>query len=84
MSKPSSFVMPLLMSERLMLQSFPAAYKMDSSPYSLVHRNFSKIVQREMEQGHRYKMKPAKVIFVGDVSVGKTTIVNRYVLRYTL
>lgn len=73
---PNSCIMPILMAERHRIETFPTAYNSEISPYTEVE-NFSKAIQYEMQLNRKFKLRPSKVIFVGDVSVGKTTIVNR-------
>ncbi|XP_054734391.1 ras-related protein Rab-36 isoform X2 [Anastrepha obliqua] len=71
------FVLPLLMPERQLVRAFPASYNDAVSPYAEV-KDFSKAVRFEAQWQPKLKLRPRKVILIGDVAVGKTTLVNRW------
>ncbi|KAH8240005.1 hypothetical protein KR032_010273 [Drosophila birchii] len=64
---------------RTHLRHLPPAYSPAQTPLSRDReRDFAPQVRYHLEQPHRPKLRPCKVIFVGDCSVGKTAIVNRF------
>ncbi|XP_067642783.1 ras-related protein Rab-34 isoform X2 [Eurosta solidaginis] len=70
-------VLPLLMPERQLVRTFPAPYNEAISPYADM-KDFSKAVRFESQWQPKLKLRPRKVILIGDVAVGKTTMVNRF------
>lgn len=65
---------------RTHLRHLPPAYSPAQSPLSRDReRDFAPQVRYHLELPRRPKLRPCKVIFVGDCSVGKTAIVNRCV-----
>ncbi|XP_018801825.1 PREDICTED: ras-related protein Rab-34 [Bactrocera latifrons] len=71
------FVLPLLMPERQLVRTFPAPYNEAISPFAEV-KDFSKAVRFESQWQPKLKLRARKVILIGDVAVGKTTLVNRF------
>lgn len=66
------------MPERQLVRTFPAPYNEAVSPFAEV-KDFSKAVRFESQWQPKLKLRSRKVILIGDVAVGKTTLVNRYV-----
>lgn len=58
------------------INTFPGPYRVECTPYHKL--NFSEITYRKCLEEKINWLKLSKVIVVGDVSVGKTSIVNRY------
>lgn len=58
------------------IKTFPGPYKLECTPYQKL--NFSEVTYRKCLEEEINWLKLSKVIVVGDVSVGKTSIVNRY------
>ncbi|KAH8263831.1 hypothetical protein KR038_009362 [Drosophila bunnanda] len=64
---------------RTHLRHLPPAYSPAQTPLSRDReRDFAPQVRYHLEMPRRPKLRPCKVIFVGDCSVGKTAIVNRF------
>jgi hypothetical protein len=60
------------------IENFPCVFRKDASPY--LQNSFSPLVHSACSSARRPIMsglRIAKVIFLGDVSVGKTCLVNR-------
>ncbi|XP_030380115.1 ras-related protein Rab-34 [Scaptodrosophila lebanonensis] len=64
---------------RTHLRRLPPPYSVVQTPHNQV-RDFAPQLryQLELPMAHRLKLRPCKVIFVGDCAVGKTAIVNRF------
>nr|NP_647644.2 RabX5 [Drosophila melanogaster]AAF47546.2 RabX5 [Drosophila melanogaster] len=62
---------------RTHLRHLPPAYSAAQTPLSK-ERDFGAQVRYYLEAPRKPKFRPCKVIFVGDCSVGKTAIVNRF------
>ncbi|XP_037944786.1 ras-related protein Rab-34, partial [Teleopsis dalmanni] len=73
-----TFILPMLQPERQNILEFPNAYNKIATPYT-TGADFSKPTRNFLEriQGN-LKLRPCKIILVGDVAVGKTTIVHRF------
>lgn len=69
----------IILEERV-ISKFPAPYCLESTPY--IRPDFSDKTRREcLKTGERREWhKICKVVIIGDVSVGKTCLVNRYVV----
>lgn len=59
------------------INEFPEPYRLECTPYRKI--NFSEATYRKCLEEKINWLKLSKVIVVGDVSVGKTSIVNRCV-----
>ncbi|EDW72644.1 uncharacterized protein Dwil_GK17067 [Drosophila willistoni] len=62
---------------RTHLRHLPLAYSPEQSPLSR-EKDFHAQLRYQLEMPRKPKLRPCKVIFVGDCSVGKTAIVNRF------
>ena len=71
----TGFTMPKVNQDRRIIDTFSLAYDEYCSPYQQFE--FSEEVRNAMALNRPFKLSPCKAIFIGDVSVGKTTIVNR-------
>lgn len=63
---------------RTHIRHLPPAYSPAQTPLSR-ERDFAPTVRYHLDSPRKPKFRPCKVIFVGDCSVGKTAIVNRWV-----
>ncbi|XP_055843161.1 ras-related protein Rab-34 [Episyrphus balteatus] len=72
----TGFTMPKVNQDRRIIDTFSLAYDEYCSPYQQFE--FSEEVRNAMALNRPLKLSPCKAIFIGDVSVGKTTIVNRF------
>ncbi|EDW68724.2 ras-related protein Rab-34 [Drosophila virilis] len=62
---------------RTHLRHLPPAYSLAQTPYSR-DKDFAPQLRYQLELPRKPKLRPCKVIFVGDCAVGKTAIVNRF------
>ncbi|KAH8406820.1 hypothetical protein KR222_004624 [Zaprionus bogoriensis] len=63
---------------RTQLRRMPPAYSSAQTPFSR-DKDFAPQLRYQLEAPHsKPKLRPCKVIFVGDCAVGKTAIVNRF------
>ncbi|XP_034658066.1 ras-related protein Rab-34 [Drosophila subobscura] len=62
---------------RTTIRNLPPAYSPAQTPLSR-EKDFAPQVRYHLELPHKPKFRPCKVIFVGDCSVGKTAIANRF------
>ncbi|XP_017157137.1 ras-related protein Rab-34 [Drosophila miranda] len=62
---------------RTTLRNLPPAYSPAQTPHSR-EKDFAPQVRYHLELPRKPKFRPCKVIFVGDCSVGKTAIANRF------
>ncbi|KPU77632.1 uncharacterized protein Dana_GF24974 [Drosophila ananassae] len=62
---------------RTHIRHLPPAYSPAQTPLSR-ERDFAPTVRYHLDSPRKPKFRPCKVIFVGDCSVGKTAIVNRF------
>lgn len=62
---------------RTQLRRMPPAYSIAQTPFSR-DKDFAPLMRYQLESPRKpAKLRPCKVIFVGDCAVGKTAIVNR-------
>ncbi|EDV95906.1 ras-related protein Rab-34 [Drosophila grimshawi] len=62
---------------RTHLRRLPPAYSNAQTPFSR-DKDFAPQLRYQLELPRKPKLRPCKVIFVGDCAVGKTAIVNRF------
>ncbi|KAH8303031.1 hypothetical protein KR044_013401 [Drosophila immigrans] len=62
---------------RTQLRRLPPAYSSAQTPYTR-EKDFAPQLRYQLELPRKPKLRPCKVIFVGDCAVGKTAIVNRF------
>ncbi|EDW17242.2 ras-related protein Rab-34 [Drosophila mojavensis] len=62
---------------RTHLRHLPPAYSTTQTPYSR-EKDFAPQLRYQLELPRKPKLRPCKVIFVGDCAVGKTAMVNRF------
>ncbi|XP_034111290.1 ras-related protein Rab-34 isoform X1 [Drosophila albomicans] len=62
---------------RTHLRHLPPAYNTAQTPYSR-DKDFAPQLRYHLELPRKSKLRPCKIIFVGDCAVGKTAIVNRF------
>ncbi|KAH8365626.1 hypothetical protein KR093_002857 [Drosophila rubida] len=62
---------------RTQLRRLPPAYSTAQTPYSR-EKDFAPQLRYQLELPRKPKLRPCKVIFVGDCAVGKTAMVNRF------
>lgn len=74
--KNNSWTIPMVNQDRRIVDRFSPAYDEYCTPYQQC--DFSMDVRNAVALNRRIKMSPCKAIFIGDVCVGKTTIVNRF------
>lgn len=68
---------------RTHLRHLPPAYSNAQTPYSR-DKDFAPQLRYQLDLPKKPKLRPCKVIFVGDCAVGKTAMVNRCVNCYSL
>lgn len=76
MEPTMNWTIPMVNQDRRIIDTFALAYDEYCTPYQKIE--FSEEVRKAMALNKPIKIAPCKAIFIGDVSVGKTTIVNRF------